>query len=81
MCIRDRQNLIDSLRELDADPETVSPTLPETAVETDWLTRLEQVERRIQRLGAINLAAIEEFAQLAERQQYLDCLLYTSRCV
>ena len=67
-----QQNLIDALRELDADPETVLPTLPEIAVETDWLTRLEQVERRIQRLGPINLAAIEEFAQLAERQQYLD---------
>ena len=33
---------------------------------------LEQVERRIQRLGAINLAAIEEFAAVSERGQYLD---------
>ena len=30
------------------------------------------MERRIQRLGPINLAAIEEFAQLSERKQYLD---------
>ena len=28
--------------------------------------------RRIQRLGAINLAAIEEYDQESERKQYLD---------
>jgi len=36
------------------------------------LARLEQVERRIQRLGPINLAAIEECTQLTERKHYLD---------
>ena len=48
------------------------PTLPEGAAEADWLVRLEQVERRIQRLGPINLAAIDEFAEQSVRQQYLD---------
>ena len=37
-----------------------------------WQEQLEAVERRIQRLGPINLAAIEEFQQLSERKQYLD---------
>ena len=67
-----QQNLREQLGELAADPEMVLPTLPEAADESDWLTQLEQIERRIQRLGAINLAAIEEFAQLSERKQYLD---------
>ena len=67
-----RQNLREQLHELAAEPEAVLPTLPETAAEADWLARLEQMERRIQRLGPINLAAIEEFAQLSERKQYLD---------
>ncbi len=67
-----QQNLREQLQEWETTPETVSPTLPATAIESDWLARLEQVERRIQRLGAINLAAIEEFAQASERQQYLD---------
>ncbi len=67
-----QQNLREQLAELAADPETVLPTLPDAAVESAWLTQLEQIERRIQRLGAINLAAIEEFAQLSERKQYLD---------
>ncbi len=34
--------------------------------------RAEAVERRIRRLGAINLAAAEEFAELSERKDYLD---------
>ena len=32
----------------------------------------ESLARRIQRLGAINLAAAEEFAELSERKDYLD---------
>jgi len=67
-----QQNLRDQLQELATTPETVLPTLPETAVESDRLARLEQVEQRIQRLGAINLAAIAEFTQAAERQHYLN---------
>ena len=67
-----QQNLLEQLRELASTPQAVLPTLPATAVESDWLGQLEQVERRIQRLGPINLAAIEEFAQVSERKQYLD---------
>jgi len=60
------------LQALDTTPEALVPTLPAVAEEGTWLVRLEQLERRIQRLGPINLAAIEEFAQLSERKQYLD---------
>ena len=34
--------------------------------------QLESVQRSIQRLGAINLAAIDEFREQSERKQYLD---------
>jgi len=37
-----------------------------------WQERLESVNRKIQRLGPINLAAIDEHAQLSERKEYLD---------
>ena len=67
-----QQNLLEQLSELASTPQAVLPTLPATAVESDWLAQLEQVERRIQRLGPINLAAIEEFAQVSERKQHLD---------
>jgi len=67
-----QQSLREQLRELAREPETVAAELPADAAEPDWLARLEQVERRIQRLGPINLAAIEECAQLEERKRYLD---------
>jgi len=67
-----QQNLLEQVRELASEPEAILSTLPAAAVESDWLAQLEQVERRIQRLGAVNLAAIEEFAQVSERKQYLD---------
>ena len=67
-----QQNLFEQLQALAADPEAVLATLPAEVTESDRLAQLEQVERRIQRLGPINLAAIEECAQLSERKQYLD---------
>ena len=40
--------------------------------EDELVTALELIGRRIDRLGAINLAAIEEFEEKSERKQYLD---------
>ena len=37
-----------------------------------WAEKIEAVQRRIARLGPINLAAIEEHEQHAERKRYLD---------
>jgi chromosome segregation protein len=37
-----------------------------------WTQRLEKLNNRIERLGPINLAAIDEFKEQAERRQYLD---------
>ena len=37
-----------------------------------WARKIEALERRIVRLGPINLAAIEEHEQQAERKRYLD---------
>jgi chromosome segregation protein len=46
--------------------------LPETAAEAEWEQSLEQVNNRIQRLGPINLAAIDEYKVQSERKTYLD---------
>ncbi|MBK7543865.1 MAG: chromosome segregation protein SMC [Candidatus Competibacteraceae bacterium] len=67
-----QDTLSEQLRELGAEPEPTLLKLEPGAVEADWLERLAQVERRIQRLGPINLAAVEECAQLTERKQFLD---------
>ena len=46
--------------------------LAEDASVDVWKERLEGLARKIQRLGPINLAAIDEFSQLSERKTYLD---------
>jgi chromosome segregation protein len=52
--------------------EQVSAELPAEATAELWHDKFEQLERRIQRLGAINLAAIDEFQEQSERKKYLD---------
>jgi len=54
------------------DLHTVLANLPVEASESAWNDELEQLAGRIQRLGAINLAAIEEYQQQSERKRYLD---------
>jgi chromosome segregation protein len=52
--------------------DQVLADLPEGADESEWERRLQQVESRVQRLGAINLAAVDEFKIESERKTYLD---------
>ncbi len=54
------------------DLEEVFEALPEEASIERWEEDAAGIERRIQRLGAINLAAIDEFKEQAERKEYLD---------
>jgi chromosome segregation protein len=54
------------------DLANVLAELPADATATVWHESLDQLERRIQRLGAINLAAIDEFQEQSERKKYLD---------
>ncbi|MFZ8930562.1 MAG: chromosome segregation protein SMC, partial [Pseudomonadales bacterium] len=53
-------------------PEALLEALAPEAEASAWAERLEALNRRIDRLGPINLAAIEEFEQEQERKQYLD---------
>jgi chromosome segregation protein len=50
----------------------VLQTVPSDATELVWTESLEQVTKRIERLGAINMAAIEEYQSESERKLYLD---------
>ena len=52
--------------------DQVSPELPEDADSEVWRERLDKIERRITRLGAVNLAALEELETQTERKRYLD---------
>lgn len=52
--------------------EELLSEMPEDASQEQWLEKLEAMGNRIQRLGAINLAAIEEFDTQSERKVYMD---------
>jgi chromosome segregation protein len=54
------------------DLDEVLKALPDEANEEEWEDLLRRVGNRIQRLGPINLAAIDEFKTQAERKNYLD---------
>ena len=60
---------------LDATGQTLDALLERAGADADpeeWAGKIEAMERRITRLGPINLAAIEEHEQQAERKRYLD---------
>ncbi|WP_303291944.1 chromosome segregation protein SMC [Marinobacter sp. SS5-14b] len=65
-------NHIEQLKELDVKLQDVLAQLPDDAEEKAWAEELEKIGNRIQRLGAINLAAIEEYQVQGERKHYLD---------
>jgi chromosome segregation protein len=55
--------------------ETVRAELPEEADITAWEERAAQLAARIERLGPINLASIDELKEQTERKTYLDAQL------
>lgn len=67
-----RKALQDQLLEDGYDLHGVLATLPEGASEPAWDEEMERLAARIQRLGPINLAAIDEYQQQSERKRYLD---------
>jgi len=67
-----RETLQNQLKEAQFELDTVVTELPEDANEEQWAADLERIGARISRLGAINLAAIDEFKSQSERKTYLD---------
>lgn len=67
-----RDTLVEQAQETGHDLSQVADELPQDASEKTWQKNLEAAERRISRLGAINLVAIEEYEEESERKQYLD---------
>jgi chromosome segregation protein len=67
-----RQTLVEQLEETDYTLAVLFEALPDEAEENYWQQQVESIATRIQRLGPINLAAIEEYKTEAERKEYLD---------
>lgn len=66
------QTIIEQINAANYVLQDLIQALPGEANEAQWQTSVEDIARKIERLGAINLAAIEEFGQQSERKQYLD---------
>ncbi len=62
----------EQLEKTEQDLHNLLERLPDAADKNEWIQQLEQINQRIQRLGAINLAAIEEYQTESERKVYLD---------
>lgn len=67
-----RDSHLESLAEQELTLKEVLDQLPEEALESRWQQELEATQSRIKRLGAINLAAIDEYDQQYQRKTYLD---------
>ena len=67
-----RNSIVEQLLEDELTLESVLASLPEDADIQVWSQELEQIAERIRRLGAINLAAIDEYKIQSERKVYLD---------
>ncbi|NDV91589.1 chromosome segregation protein SMC [Alteromonas sp. 345S023] len=64
--------LIEQLAEDKLSLNSIIPTLPENADEATWQKELEKTQNSLTRLGAVNLAAVEEFDIQSERKRHLD---------
>jgi chromosome segregation protein len=65
-------NHLEQLSGLNITLHVVLEQMDDSASEQEWSEELEKIAARIQRLGAINLAAIDEFQVQSERKTYLD---------
>jgi chromosome segregation protein len=67
-----RDTFAEQLREVGADVAQVLAETPAEATDDAWQQKLETLNNRIERLGPINLVAIEEYTEQSERKNYLD---------
>ena len=66
------KTIVEQISEHGFELENLLATLPEEADLAEWEQALERIGNRIQRLGPINLAAIDEYKIESERKEYLD---------
>ena len=67
-----RSTIEEQIAEASQTLEALLAEMPEGAEVGAWEEQIERMDRRINRLGPINLAAIDEYDQQSERKVYLD---------
>jgi chromosome segregation protein len=70
-----RQTVTEQFGETEYELDALRAQLDEAASIVDWEVTLEKLSNRIQRLGPINLASIDELKEQSERKEYLDAQL------
>ena len=64
--------ILEQLDDTQMSLKSILETLPKQAEEKQWQDDLEKNQASLQRLGAVNLAAVEEFETQSERKSHLD---------
>jgi chromosome segregation protein len=65
-------SILEQLQEMQQNLKSVLDNLADNADEKSWQSSLDKTIASVSRLGAVNLAAVEEFDVQAERKQHLD---------
>ncbi len=66
------QSHLEQLQDMQQALKPILETLPEDIDEKRWQENLERTSASLSRLGAVNLAAVEEFESQSERKNHLD---------
>jgi chromosome segregation protein len=67
-----RESIAEQLAATQYTLEALLAELPAEAATEAWETQLAEAGEKIERLGQVNLAAIDEFKEQSERKEYLD---------
>ncbi len=67
-----QQTITEQLNEIDTDPQQILEHLSDQAEEQEWKRRLTDFTQQIERLGSINLTAIDEYKSQFERMNFLN---------
>jgi chromosome segregation protein len=67
-----REGIVEQFDQTGLELEVVQNELPEERSIDVWQTRGEKIQRSLDRIGTVNLLAIEEFEEQSERANYLE---------
>ena len=67
-----RETLVEQFTATQFDLEQVTANMSPEATIATWEQQLSDISGKIERLGQVNLAAIDEFKEQSERKEYLD---------
>ena len=62
----------EALAKLDREPKAIEAELDEQAKVETHEEKLQEIRKKIERLGSINLVAIEEFNEISSRKEFID---------